>query len=188
MPSLDKRGAVFLDRDGTIIVEKNYLSAPDQVMLLDGVVDGLARLGQQGLPLIIVSNQSGIGRGYFTMQDLAAVNARIDELLKAEGVTISGWYICPHAPEMACKCRKPLPGLIDAACSDHDLDPELSFVIGDKRTDLDLAAAVGAHGILVTTGYGIHEVDYAQTIGAPVYSSILEASGMILTEQALRGT
>ncbi len=176
------RPAVFLDRDGTIIVEKNYLSDPAQVELLDGVAEGLRLLQQQGFPLVVVSNQSGVGRGYFTMDRLKAVNARVDELLKEQAIEISGWYVCPHTPDMACNCRKPRPGMIEAACRDLDLDPRQSFVIGDKRADLDLATAVGARGILVTTGYGAGEVDYAHSVGAAVCASILDASDLIITK------
>ncbi len=177
------RPAVFLDRDGTIIVEKNYLADPAQVELLDGVVEGLRRLQKQNLPLVVVSNQSGVGRGYFTMDQLDAVNSRTEALLKEQGIEISAWYVCPHAPDMACNCRKPLPGMIEAACRDLDLDPRQSFVIGDKRADLDLATAVGARGILVTTGYGAGEVDYAHGIGAAVCASIRDASDLIIPKK-----
>jgi len=173
------RRSVFLDRDGTLIVEKKYLSDPNQVDLLDGVIEGLLHLRKLALPLIVVSNQSGVGRGYFTLNEVQAVNSRIDALLKAEGLEISGWYVCPHAPDVACRCRKPEPGMIEAASRDLGLDPHRSFVIGDKRADLDLATAVGARGILVTTGYGADEVDYAGKLGAAVCSSLLEASRLI---------
>jgi histidinol phosphatase-like enzyme len=108
------------------------------------------------------------------------VNARIAKLLSDRNIRISGWDICPHAPEAACACRKPLPGMIEAASAELNLDPQRSFVIGDKRADLDLAAAVGARGILVTTGYGAGDVSYAEEMGLPVCSSILEASHLIV--------
>lgn len=174
------RAAVFLDRDGTLIVEKNYLADPREAVLLDGVIEGLSRLQRHGLPLVIVSNQSGVGRGYFTMKEVEAVNARIDGLLKPAGIVIAGWYVCPHAPEAACRCRKPAPGLIEMASADLDLDPCQSYVIGDKRADLDLAKAVGARGILVMTGYGAGEAEHARAAGSPVCDSIIEASDLIL--------
>ncbi|WOJ89106.1 HAD family hydrolase [Methylocapsa polymorpha] len=168
--------AIFLDRDGTIIVEKNYLGDPDQVVLLDGAVDGLRALSSHSFPLVIVSNQSGVGRGYFSLEQARAVERRLGELLTHEGIAIAGWYMCPHAPDEECSCRKPLPGMIRAAVHDLDLDPARSFVIGDKRSDIDLASAVGATGILVTTGHGRLDVDYARSLPAPVCRDLIEAS------------
>lgn len=168
--------AIFLDRDGTIIVEKNYLGDPDQVVLLDGAVEGLRAMSRHSLPLVVVSNQSGVGRGYFSVDQARAVERRLDELLAREGVAIAGWYMCPHAPDENCSCRKPLPGMINAAVRDLDLDPARSFVIGDKRSDIDLASAVGAAGILVTTGHGYQDVDYARSLPAPVCRDLIEAA------------
>jgi D-glycero-D-manno-heptose 1,7-bisphosphate phosphatase len=174
--------AVFLDRDGTIIVEKNYISDPNEVVLLDGVTEGLRLLKAVGLRLVVVSNQSGIGRGYFTMSEAQVVNSRVNALLRDEGAEIADWYICPHPPDVGCRCRKPEPGMIEKASRELGLDPRRSFVIGDKHTDLELATAVGARGILVTTGYGASEVKYARNCGAAVCSSILEASRLIATD------
>ncbi len=168
--------AIFLDRDGTIIVEKNYLGDPDQVVLLDGAGEGLRAMSRHGLPFVIVSNQSGIGRGYFSIDQARAVERRLEALLAQEGVAIAGWYMCPHAPDANCSCRKPTPGMIEAAARELDLDPSRSVVIGDKRCDLDLAFAVGAAGILVTTGHGHLDVDYACSMAAPVCRDLVEAS------------
>jgi D-glycero-D-manno-heptose 1,7-bisphosphate phosphatase len=168
--------AVFLDRDGTIIVEKNYLGDPAQVVLLDGAIEGLRAMARRSLPLVVVSNQSGVGRGYFSAEQAHAVERRLDEILLREGIAIAGWYMCPHAPDEKCECRKPLPGMIHAAVHDLDLDPTRSFVIGDKRSDIDLASAVGAKGILVTTGHGHLDVDYALSLPAPVCRDLIEAS------------
>jgi histidinol-phosphate phosphatase family protein len=171
--------AIFLDRDGTIIVEKNYLGDPDQVVLLDGAVEGLRAMSRLSFPLIVVSNQSGVGRGYFSIDQAHAVERRLAEMLASEGVAIAGWYMCPHAPDAKCACRKPLPGMVDAAVRDLDVDPTRSFVIGDKRSDIDLAAAVGAAGILVTTGHGDADVDYARSASAPVCRDLREASAEV---------
>lgn len=168
--------AIFLDRDGTIIEEKNYLADPDQVVLLDNAVAGLRAMSRHGFPLVVISNQSGIGRGYFSLEQAEAVRARLEHMLAREGIEMAGWYMCPHAPEALCSCRKPLPGLIEAAAQALDLAPANSFVIGDKRCDIDLAAAVGAEGILVTTGHGAGDADYARTIGVPVSHDLVEAS------------
>lgn len=168
--------AIFLDRDGTIIVEKNYLGDPDQVVPLDGAIEGLRAMARHSFPFVVVSNQSGVGRGYFSAEQARAVERRLEEILAREGVAIAGWYMCPHAPGENCSCRKPLPGMIHAAARDLDLEPTRSFVIGDKRSDIDLAAAVGAAGILVTTGHGRLDVDYARSVQAPVCRDLLEAS------------
>jgi histidinol-phosphate phosphatase family protein len=177
--------AIFLDRDGTIIEERNYLADPDEVKLLEGAAQGLLALGSHDLPLVIVSNQSGIGRGYFSIAQAQAVQNRLEELLAREGVTIAGWYRCPHDPSDRCACRKPLPGMIFAAARELSLDPSRSFMIGDKRCDIDLAAAVGAAGILVTTGYGAGEMDYARSIAAPVCGNLIEASEVVARRLSL---
>ena len=145
--------AILLDRDGTIIIEKNYLSDPTGVELEAGSVAGLLRLQAAGYVLAVVTNQSGIGRGYIKFENAEAVNRRVDELLKEAGVHISGWYICPHAPDDPCNCRKPLPGLALQAESELSIDLKVSYVIGDKLSDVELAKGVGAKGIMVTTGH-----------------------------------
>jgi len=148
------RGAVFLDRDGTIIVERHYLHDPAGVELLPGAAEGLRRMRALGLPLIVISNQSGIGRGYFARRDVERVHGRLIELLEREGVAIDAFHICPHAPDTGCRCRKPETGLVLRAGSELGIDPRASFVIGDKPCDIDLGRAAGATTFLVTTGYG----------------------------------
>lgn len=171
--------AIFLDRDGTIIVDKNYLSDPDEIEFLDGALEGLRKMASLSFPLIVVSNQSGVGRGYFSFEQAVIVQQRLDEMLKKEGVAIAGWYMCPHAPGTNCSCRKPQPGMIRAASGDLGLDPARSFVVGDKHCDIDLAAAVGAAGILVTTGQGPGDADHASAVSAPVCRDLIEASEAI---------
>lgn len=171
--------AIFLDRDGTIIEEKNYLSDPAEVTLLPGAAEGLRSLSRHSFPLVVVSNQSGIGRGFFSASQAQAVQDRLKELLAQECVTIAGWYMCPHEPGANCSCRKPLPGMIRAAARDLSLNPLESFMIGDKRCDIDLAAAIGATGILVTTGHGSMDADYAHSIAAPVCANLVEASEVV---------
>lgn len=167
------RAAIFLDRDGTIIVDKHYLSDPAGVVLEQGAVAGLKALAKIG-PLVVVSNQSGIARGRFTAQDAIAVNHRVAELLAEEGIDILGWYFCPHGADDGCACRKPRPGMIDQACRDHGLDPTRSFVVGDKASDLELATAVGATGILVETGEGADHVAWARQRGYKVYRDLAD--------------
>ncbi|PNG26849.1 D-glycero-alpha-D-manno-heptose-1,7-bisphosphate 7-phosphatase [Methylocella silvestris] len=168
--------AIFLDRDGTIIIEKNYPSDPDQVGLLPGAVDGLKAMARRGFPLVVVSNQSGIGRGYFSVEQADAVQERVRDLLAREGVEIAGWYRCPHGPGEDCACRKPAPGMIQEAARDLHLDPARSFVIGDKWSDVELAAAVGAAGLLVVTGHGYLDAERARGQGVPVCRDLVAAS------------
>jgi D-glycero-D-manno-heptose 1,7-bisphosphate phosphatase len=145
---------VLLDRDGTIIADRHYLSDPAGVELLPGAAAGLRALQRLGLGLVVLSNQSGLGRGYFQEADLWAVHERLRQLLAAEGIRLDGSYYCPHLPEEACACRKPGPGLVEQAAAQHGFDPGQCFVIGDKRSDIEMGQAVGAVSILVRTGHG----------------------------------
>lgn len=171
---------VFLDRDGTIIVEKHYLSDPALVELEKGAVEGLQRLKAHGLTLVVVSNQSGVGRGRFGLDAVHAVNARVAELLAQHGIDIAGWYMCPHAPDTPCQCRKPLTGLALQARDDLGLDLDGCFVVGDKRSDVELADAIGGTGILVTTGHGDADLQWAQAQGRPVVHTLSQAADLIL--------
>ena len=151
---MNPRRFVALDRDGTLIIEKHYLADPAGVELLPNAIAGLRKMRDLGLGLIVVSNQSGIARGYFTEADLAAVNARVADLLQAEGIALDGFYHCPHEPSDQCDCRKPQPGMMLQAARELHFDPAASFVIGDKACDIDLGRAVHATTLLVRTGYG----------------------------------
>jgi len=180
-----QHAAAFLDRDGTVIVEKHYLHDPDGVELLPGVVEGLRHMAGLGLRLVLVSNQSGVGRGYFGREDVERVNGRLVELLAAQGVRLDAVYLCPHAPTETCGCRKPSPGLIIRACQELGLDAAASFVIGDKLCDVDLGLAVQATSILVTTGYGKKHQELAECKPHHVAAGLQEAAEVI--ETALRG-
>jgi len=182
-PSRAKR-PVFLDRDGTLIVEKRYLSDPDQVTLERTVIEGLMLLHEKGHPLIVVSNQSGVGRGQFTEADAYRVNVRTDELLRRHGIEMLAWYICPHAPDIACSCRKPLPGMPFAASQEWGVHLPGSYVIGDKRVDLELADAIGGIGILVTTGHGRGDLPWALTQGRPTFDLFRDAARYICEIEA----
>ncbi|MGE7413236.1 D-glycero-alpha-D-manno-heptose-1,7-bisphosphate 7-phosphatase [Methylobacterium tarhaniae] len=153
---------VFLDRDGTLIVERHYLGDPAGVRLEDGVVEGLRHLRGASARLVVVTNQSGIARGYFTREAVAAVHAEIDRQLAREGLHLDGWYVCPHGPQEGCPCRKPAPGLVEAACRDRAWAAAGCFVIGDKASDVDLATRVGGTGILLSgTGEAARAGDLA---------------------------
>ena len=156
-----KPGAVFLDRDGTIIEEVEYLSRLSDIRLLPGAGGAIARLNRMGIPVIIVSNQSGVARGYFDEEFVRQSHRHLQELLQGCGAQIDDFFFCPHHPEQGrppyrkvCDCRKPAPGMLKEAARRHGLDLESSFVVGDKESDLDLARAAGARGVLVLTGYG----------------------------------
>ncbi|MGB9105690.1 MAG: HAD-IIIA family hydrolase, partial [Terriglobales bacterium] len=126
------RRYVLLDRDGTLNVEKNYLSDPAGVELMPGVGQALAALQKIGLGLVVITNQSGVGRGYLDVAQLDRIHARLRELLSAEGVVLDGIYYCPHTPQEGCACRKPSTGLIENAAADLGFDPQRCFVVGDK--------------------------------------------------------
>jgi D-glycero-D-manno-heptose 1,7-bisphosphate phosphatase len=145
---------ILLDRDGTIIHERHYLSDPSQVELVHGAADGLRRLSVMGLSLIVITNQSGIGRGFFDATQLMHIHRRLCELLAREGVHLHGIYHCPHTPADACPCRKPNPGLVARASAEWGFDPHSTFVIGDKPCDIELGHRIGAMTFLVRTGYG----------------------------------
>lgn len=145
---------VMVDRDGTINVEKHYLGTADQVELIPGAAEGIRRIRALGLPVVVLTNQSAVARGYFGLEAVELVHRRLEELLRREGASVDRFYVCPHGPDDRCDCRKPEPGLAQRAAADFQADPERSFVIGDKSSDILLAKAVGATAILVRTGYG----------------------------------
>ncbi len=149
------RPFVLIDRDGTINVEKHYLSDPDQLELLPGAGDAIARLNRAGFGVVVVTNQSGIARGYFGLDRLAAIHDRLIRLLAGQGAHLDGIEICPHGPNDDCQCRKPLPGMVTQAAGRLGFDPARSVVVGDKEVDVELGLAVGATTFLVRTGHGM---------------------------------
>lgn len=151
------RPAVFLDRDGTLIRETGYLSDPGAVELLPGVGRALRNLVEAEVPLVVVSNQSGVGRGRFGAGQVHAVMARMRAALRAHGVELSAVYFCPHRPEEDCPCRKPKTGLLERAAEDLHLSLADSVMIGDKRIDAATGRIAGGRGILLRTGYGREE-------------------------------
>ncbi|MBE0656967.1 MAG: HAD family hydrolase [Bryobacteraceae bacterium] len=144
-----RRRYVLLDRDGTLIVHRPYLGRVDQVELVPGVVEGLQNLSQLGFGLAVLTNQSGIGRGYFTAEDVDRIHAKIREELAAAGVVIDGFYCCPHVPEDHCTCRKPEPGLALQAAGELGFELAESFLIGDNDCDIHLGARIRATTFLV---------------------------------------
>ena len=148
-----KRYVIF-DRDGTLIRERHYLSNPEQVELIPGTATGLRMLTDLDFGLIILTNQSGIGRGYFSEGRLAQIHGRLIQLLAEEDIRLDGIFHCPHTPYDGCDCRKPRPGMLLQAAQRFQFDPAQCFVVGDKSCDINLGKAVGATTILVKTGYG----------------------------------
>ncbi len=153
--------AVFLDRDGTLIVERGYVTSPAQVALLPGVPEALCRLRDAGWKLFVVTNQACVAKGLVTEEELTAINQRLVMLLGAEGARVDGIYCCPHHPEgtvtefaVDCDCRKPRPGLLEQAAREHDVDLAQSFMVGDTQRDIDAGLAAGARAIQVRTGKG----------------------------------
>lgn len=145
------RPAVFLDRDGTIIRDLNYIGNPEQVELLPGAAAAIARLNAAGLPVIVVTNQSGIARGLFTEADYEAVRRRLDELLAETGARVDATYLCPHHPAFGepCECRKPRTLLFRRAAERDNVDPARSWYVGDRLRDVIPARDLGGRGILV---------------------------------------
>lgn len=178
-----KRGFVLIDRDGTLIVEKNYLSDPGQIELIPGSGEALARLRGEGWGLCVLTNQSGIARGYFDMTQLESIHRRLEQMLVERGVTLDGIYVCPHAPQDGCKCRKPLPGLFHQAMAAHGFTPDQAWVIGDKPADIGMGHAAGARSILVRTGYGAQHAPH--TDADYVAEDLPEAVSLILRAAAL---
>ncbi|HEX3148723.1 MAG TPA: HAD family hydrolase [Gemmataceae bacterium] len=145
---------VLIDRDGTINVERHYLSSPEELLLLPGATSGIRRLNQLGLSVVIVTNQSAIGRGMFGPDRLKTIHDRLCDMLAEGGAKLAGIYVCPHRPDEGCGCRKPLPGMARQAAADFGANLAAAFVIGDKPCDIELGRSIGAATILVRTGYG----------------------------------
>ena len=151
------KAVVFLDRDGTINEDADYLSDPSGVVLIEGAARAIKLLNDRGIKVIVVTNQSGVGRGYFTDSDVEAVNARLKEMLAEDGAVVDAIYHCPHLPDDGCECRKPGAALARLAAKEHGFGFERAYVVGDKSSDIGLARNFFAKGVLVLTGKGAKE-------------------------------
>jgi D-glycero-D-manno-heptose 1,7-bisphosphate phosphatase len=152
--------AVFLDRDGTVNEEVGYLRDISMLRLIPGAGQAIHRLNKAGFKVILITNQSGVARGYFPEDLVHRAHARLDELLKADNAWIDAVYYCPHHPTAGnshftvdCDCRKPRTGLIERAVKDHTIDITRSYMVGDKWSDIELAQRAGVHGVLVMSGF-----------------------------------
>lgn len=178
--------AIFLDRDGTILNEPGYLSDVRKMIFYPGVFDALARLQGVGYKLVVITNQSGVGRGYFTLGALKKINQRFVRIMSAHSVRIDGIYFCPHLPQAGCVCRKPKPTLAQRAARDLNLDLKHSFMIGDQVRDMRLAKNIGVPGLLVLTGSGRRSRAKASRLSAKVTRSLSSAADWILSPPPIK--
>jgi len=188
--------AVFLDRDGTINTEEDFLSNPELLRFEKRAVEGLRLLAEAGFRLVVVSNQSGVARGLFDEEAVRDVNSRLEEMLRQEDIEIAAFYYCPHHPAgtvpeytRVCPCRKPAPGLFTQASKDLDIDPAASYAVGDRARDLEAGRRVGARTVLVLTGYGgkdepvVQEMKFANHIA----SDLEDAARWIIADSETGG-
>jgi D-glycero-D-manno-heptose 1,7-bisphosphate phosphatase len=182
--------AIFLDKDGTLIPDIPYNVNPDLITIVPNAIEGLKQLSAEGYLLIIISNQAGVARGYFTEDKLPAVEQRIKQLLEKQGVKLSAFYYCPHHPEGTvrrytddCYCRKPQPGMLLKAARDHNIDLPSSWMIGDILNDVEAGNRAGCKTVLINNG---NETEWiAGTLRSPtcISNSINQAAEDILSTQ-----
>jgi D-glycero-D-manno-heptose 1,7-bisphosphate phosphatase len=191
--------AIFLDRDGTLNEDVGFVTDVRALRLFPWAADAVRLINRAGFHAIVLTNQSGIARGYLTEADVAEIHAQLCRDLHAQGARLDAIYYCPHHPEATvaayrqdCRCRKPLPGLVEAAAREFGLDVTRSYFVGDKYLDVELAHAVGARGILVLTGYGRAEYEASRHLGRRppdhVAPTVLEAVRWILAYDVSTGS
>lgn len=152
-----RRPAIFVDRDGVLNVNRpDYVKSPAEVEFIPGALAAVARATRAGWPVVVITNQSIIGRGLVTAASVAEINALIEQQIEAAGGRLAGVYVCPHAPTQVCDCRKPLPGLLHQAAEALGLDLSASVMIGDAVSDAQAGLAAGTRAILVSSGRGVH--------------------------------
>ncbi|MES2177339.1 MAG: HAD family hydrolase [Gemmatimonadota bacterium] len=177
------RAAALLDRDGTIIHDRDYTNDPDDVVLLDGAAEALRTLAMAGFSPIVFTNQSGIARGLVTIAQYHAVRRRLDELLASEGVRMLDTFVCPHHPEFTgpCACRKPATALYERAAAVHDLDLSRCLYIGDRGRDIAAASAFGGHAALVRSPRtDAADLALASAADRPIVDSLKSAVSLLV--------
>lgn len=182
-----ERPAVFLDRDGTLIHDRpgHYLTDPEKLRFYRDSFKALRLLSKLGFRLIIATNQSGVARGYMTLRTATVINRRIQRELAAHGVKLDGIYFCPHGPEEACACRKPATGLIREAARHHRIKLAGSFVVGDKLSDMRLAASLKTGGVFLRRGHGRSQLEkYPGPLKGQVIKNDLLAAARWIARQA----
>lgn len=180
--------AIILDRDGTILVEKGFLSDPDGAEFLPGVAETIKLLNSRGISVVIVSNQSGVARGFFSEDEVRKVNSRMIEMLSEQGAKVDALYYCPHHKEgvvaeyaIDCDCRKPKPGMIHKAIDELGIVP--IAVIGDQKCDVELGKSFGILSILVLTGYGENQPDEVKAMADYVAQDLADAVDWVLSHE-----
>jgi len=176
------RRFVLLDRDGTINEEIGYVLRPEELRLIPGALEGLRELRELGLGLVVVTNQSPIGRGTLTPEGLEAIHGRLLELLAAGGAELDGIEVCPHRPDEGCACRKPRTAMVERAARTHGFDPAGAWVVGDHAHDMQMGRAVRARTILVLSGHGEQERPAAEPFADHVVADLHEAAAVIRDE------
>ena len=183
------RPAVFLDRDGTLIEERGYIDRFELIDVMPWTTDAIRLLNRAGFAVVVITNQSAIGRGIIDESFLRSVHDAIDRRLAAGGARVDAYYFCPHHPDAArepfrqvCRCRKPGPGMIEQACRDLHLDPARSVMVGDRWIDVACGRAAGTRSLLVKTGYGTREAEHPPADAQPdaILNNLMEAAGWIL--------
>lgn len=177
-----KLRAIFLDRDGTINLEKNYLHRPEEFEFIPGAPEAVRLLKDAGYLVVVVTNQSGVARGYYAEADVERLHRHMDELLASHGTSIDRYYYCPHHPEQGengyridCDCRKPLPGMLLTAAAELGIDLTASWMIGDKLVDVEAGMGAGCSVGMVLTGYGTAQLPLLPQ-GVPVFDDLLAAA------------
>lgn len=182
------RPAVFLDRDGTLIEERGYLDRLELLTIFPWTADALRLLKRAGFAIVVVTNQSAVGRGMVDEAFLDQVHAELSRQLADGGAAIDAYYYCPHLADakveryrQACRCRKPGPGMIERACREMGLDPAASVMVGDRWLDIGCGRAAGTRTVLVRTGHGAHEEAVQSELRADaILNNLMEAAGWIL--------
>jgi len=180
------RPAVFMDRDGVLVENvEDYIRRWEQVEFYDQAFRAVKRLHDSPYEMVVISNQSLVGRGIMALEDVLTLNRQILDVFESQGVQFEGAYICPHAPEDDCDCRKPKPGMVLRAAREHDLDLGSSYFVGDALTDMEAAEAAGVKGILVRTGRGSRTIEeLGPEVRWPIASDLDEAVSIILRSHA----
>jgi D-glycero-D-manno-heptose 1,7-bisphosphate phosphatase len=173
------RRFALLDRDGTINVERDHLSDPDELELIPGAAPAIQRLRTLGLGLVVVTNQANVGRGLLAPERLEQIHDRLISMLAAEGATVDAILSCPHAPEDGCACRKPAPGLAIQAAERFGFEPSRAFVVGDHAGDMGMGRAIGATTLFVLTGHGADELADAAALADHVVPDLSAAADII---------
>lgn len=183
------RRAVFLDRDGTMLEEGNYVDRLDRLIFFPYTIDAIRMLNDERFAVVVVTNQSGVARGMYPESFVAAAHQHIDERLRAGGARVDGYYYCPHHPEGSvaelrrdCECRKPRPGQLLQAAKDLNLDLPQSFIVGDRWKDIEAGRAVGTRAVLVRTGYGREAEHEKPTDDTLVVDNLIQAVAWILRQ------